>query len=332
MERTPRFRNSETSRPSVSPSRKSLDRVIFFRPELRRRLAEFQRMDNGHDMDRLIERIAETTTQIQSRWNGRPRIGLILGTGLGRLVDSIESRVTIPYEDLPHVCCSTALDHVGQLVCGRLEGVDVIAMQGRLHAYEGYSFQQITYPVRVLHGLGIDRLIVTSASGGMDPQHKAGQLMVLDDHINLMGDNPLIGMNEDRLGPRYPDMSEPYDLKLREMAFRVAREHKIPLQRGVYVGVKGPNYETRAEYRFFRLIGGDAVGMSTVPETLVARHSGMRVLGITTITNVCLPDNLQPVSGHDVIQVADRASRDMLTIIRGVIRQEAQQILSELFP
>lgn len=283
-------------------------------------------------MDQLLEQLAETTRKIRSEWGGSPRIGLILGTGLGRLVEHIESPVSIRFEDLPHFCQSTALGHVGRLVCGKFQGVDLVVLQGRLHAYEGYSFQQITYPVRVMQALGIDRLIVTSASGGMNPKHRAGQILLIDDHINLMGDNPLIGLNHPELGPRYPDMSQPYDAELSELALRVARELKIPLQRGVYVGVKGPNYETKAEYRFFRMIGGDVVGMSTVPEVLVAVHAGIRVLGLSTITNVCLPDNLQPVTGEDVIEVADRASRNMLQILQAVIKHEANQILSELFP
>ncbi|MCA8984416.1 MAG: purine-nucleoside phosphorylase [Planctomycetaceae bacterium] len=282
-------------------------------------------------MEEFIRPLAETTARIRRDWAGNPRVGIILGTGLGKLVEQISSPVVFPFETLPHFCRSTALGHRGCLVCGTLCGLDVMVMQGRLHAYEGYSLRQITYPVRVMHALGVDRLIVTSASGGMNPLHRAGQLMVLDDHINLMGDNPLIGPNEEALGPRYPDMSQPYDPELSEMALKVARELKIPLSRGVYVGVKGPNYETRAEYRFFRMIGGDVVGMSTVPEVLVAVHAGMRVLGLTTITNVCLPDNLHPVTGEEVVNVADRASRDMLWILEGVLRRESQRIHSELF-
>ncbi len=292
-------------------------------------------MDSADDHTSMVEleqQLKETTEVIHNRWQGSPRLGVILGTGLGRLVDQIQAAVTFSYSELPHFACSTALGHAGRLVCGKFCGLDVVTMQGRLHAYEGYSLQQITYPVRVMKALGIDRLIVTSASGGMNPRHRAGQILLIDDHINLMGDNPLIGQNNDQFGPRFPDMSQPYDLQLIELAQKVAREHKIVLPRGVYVGVKGPNYETRAEYRFFRMIGGDVVGMSTVPEVLVAVHAGMRVLGLTTITNVCLPDNLQPVTGEDVVEVADRASRNMLKILQGVAKHEAVQIQSELFP
>ena len=282
-------------------------------------------------MEELHRQLADTLGWIAARWNGRPRIGLILGTGLGKLADEIEASVRMPFAELPHFAVSTALGHAGQLVCGRLCGLDVVAMQGRLHAYEGYSLQQITYPVRVMKALGVELLIITSASGGMDPQHQAGQLLVIDDHINLMGDNPLIGFNDDHFGPRFPDMSEPYDRDLLRLAEKVAQEQRISLQRAVYVGVKGPNYETRAEYRFFRQIGGDVVGMSTVPETLVAIHGGMRVLGFTTVTNVCLPDHLQPVTGEDVVQVADRASRLLLKLLRGVLEQAAREFKSELF-
>ncbi|MBL4883000.1 MAG: purine-nucleoside phosphorylase [Planctomycetaceae bacterium] len=274
-------------------------------------------------MDDLGIQIEQAVQTIRKKWNRDACIGLILGTGLGTFVDHIEDAVTIPFSDIPHFCKSTALGHVGQLVCGQLENTPVIAMQGRFHFYEGYTLQQITFPVRVFKAMGISLLIVTSASGGMNPQHQPGQLIVIDDHINLMGDNPLAGFNDDSLGPRYPDMSQPYDAELIEKALQLARKQNIPAQRGVYVGVKGPNYETRAEYRFFRTIGGDVVGMSTVPETLVAVHSGLRVLGLSTVTNVCLPDALQPVTGEDVIEVANRASRDMTTIIRGIIKEES---------
>ncbi len=282
-------------------------------------------------MEELQQQLAETTAVIRQRWQGKPRVGIILGTGLGKLVEQVSAAVEFRFEELPHFRRSTALGHAGRLVCGKLCDLEVIVMRGRLHAYEGYSTQEITYPVRVMRALGVDRLIVTSASGGMNPLHKAGQLMVIDDHINLMGDNPLIGANVESFGPRFPDMSQPYDPEWIELALQVARERKIPLLRGVYVGVKGPNYETRAEYRFFRMIGGDVVGMSTVPEVLVAVHAGMRVLGLTTITNVCLPDNLRPVTGEEVIHVADRASRDLLHILEDVLKRESRKIHEELF-
>ncbi len=283
-------------------------------------------------MDELWEQIEQATDAIRSRWNQQARIGLILGTGLGSFVEQIEQPTSFTFESLPHFCPSTAMGHTGRLVCGELKKVNLIAMQGRLHFYEGYSLQQITFPVRVMKAMGVNLLILTSASGGMNPLHRPGQLIVIDDHINLMGDNPLTGLNDERLGPRYPDMSQPYDAELIETALKLAQERNIPAQRGVYVGVKGPNYETRAEYRFFRAIGGDVVGMSTVPETLVAVHAGLRVLGLSTVTNVCLPDALEPTSGEDVIAAASRASNNMNAVIEGIIEEEAKRIQSKLFP
>lgn len=276
-------------------------------------------------MDDLWNQIEQATAAIRKKWDRTAKIGLILGTGLGKLVDQIENRITIPFADLPHFCRSTAMGHTGCLVCGQMKNVDILAMQGRFHFYEGYTLQQITFPVRVMKAMGADLLIVTSASGGMNPEYQSGQLIVIDDHINLMGDNPLAGFNDDRLGPRYPDMSQPYDSELIDKALQLAKKQNIPASRGVYVGVKGPNYETRAEYRFFRSIGGDVVGMSTVPETLVANHAGLRVLGLSTVTNICLPDDLQPVTGEDVIEVAGKASSNMATIIEGIIEQEANR-------
>ncbi|MCG6156757.1 purine-nucleoside phosphorylase [Rubinisphaera margarita] len=283
-------------------------------------------------MHGLCERIDETVGYIRSRWSREPRIGIICGTGLGKLIERMEPAETFTFEELPHFVPSTALGHAGKLICGKWHQTDVVALQGRLHFYEGYTLQEITFPVRVLHALGIDLLIITSASGGMHPQHHPGQIIVLDDHINLMGDNPLAGWNDDQLGPRYPDMSSPYDPPLIEKALDLARQQNISADRGVYVGVKGPNYETRAEYRFFRAIGGDVVGMSTVPETLVAIHAGMRVVGLSTVTNVCLPDALTPTSGQEVINVADSASRNVGVLIDGLIRHESKTMRGELFP
>ncbi len=284
------------------------------------------------NMDELRKQIEQATGTIRRKWNHQARIGLILGTGLGRIVEQIEQAAEFPFESLPHFCQSTATGHIGKLVCGQVKNVNLIAMQGRFHFYEGYTLQQITFPVRVMKAMGIDLLIVTSASGGMDPAHRPGQLIVIDDHINLMGDNPLAGFNDEQLGPRFPDMSQPYDADLIETALRLARERNIPAQRGVYVGVKGPNYETRAEYRFFRTIGGDVVGMSTVPETLVAVHAGLRVLGLSTVTNVCLPDALEPTTGEDVIEVASRAADNMAVVIEGIIEEEARRLQANPLP
>jgi purine-nucleoside phosphorylase len=231
---------------------------------------------------------------IRKRFARRPDVAIILGTGLGRLAAEIESPVAIEYSDIPYFPLSTVESHAGRLLCGTLANKTVVAMQGRFHRYEGYSLQQVTFPVRVLRALGAGTLVVSNACGGMHPLWKPGDLMLIADHINLLGDNPLVGPNDDRLGPRFPDMSDPYDSGLRELARSVALERGIPLREGVYVAVSGPNLETRAEYRFLRTIGADVVGMSTVPEVIVAVHAGFRVLGVSIITDLCLPYNLQP--------------------------------------
>ena len=216
-------------------------------------------------MHQLAAHIDEAVAAIRSHWQIEPRVGIILGTGLGGLVDEIESPQSLDYEHIPHFPRSTAISHAGRLVSGTLQGVPVVAMEGRFHAYEGYPLRQITFPVRVIKALGANLLIVSNACGGMNPHYRAGDIVVLDDHINLMGDNPLIGVNDDRLGPRFPDMSQPYDPELIDLALEIARRENFVAHRGVYVAVTGPNLETRAEYRFLRLIGADVVGMSTVP-------------------------------------------------------------------
>lgn len=281
-------------------------------------------------MFELSGQIADAVSVIRQRWRGAPRVGMILGTGLGQLAEQIDQEAVMPYESIPHFPRSTALGHTGQLVCGQLAGVSVVAMEGRFHAYEGYSLAQITLPVRVMKALGIELLIVSCASGGMNPNFKTGDILVIDDHINLMGDNPLIGINDDSLGPRFPDMSQPYDPVLVERALEIAAEAEIVAHRGVYVGVKGPNYETRAEYRFFRLIGADAVGMSTVPEVLVAAHCGLRVLALSTITNICIPDSLQPVSGEQVVAAASRSAQKVRRIVLGILQDLAAKVPKSL--
>jgi purine-nucleoside phosphorylase len=242
-----------------------------------------------------------------------------LGTGLGGLADEISIEQTIDYGELPNFPLSTVESHSGRLLCGTLGGKTIIAMQGRFHRYEGYSLQQVTFPVRVLRALGADTLIVSNACGGMHPLWHAGDLMLIADHINLLGDNPLIGPNDETLGPRFPDMSEPYDLALRSLARAVAVEQGLTLREGVYVAVQGPNLETRAEYRFLRGIGADVVGMSTVPEVIVARHGGMRVLGLSIITDQCLPDALEPASLEQIIRVARRAEPGLAALVKGVL-------------
>ena len=267
-------------------------------------------------MQGLVEKIEETTAAIREVWRNRPRVGIILGTGLGGLAREIQAEATIPYEKLPHFPRSTAISHAGQLVCGNLDGVCVAAMEGRLHAYEGYSHSQITFPVRVMKALGAEVLVVSNAGGGMNPNYRCGDLVVIDDHINLMGDNPLIGVNDDRLGPRFPDMYRPYDAELVDAALNIARKENIVAHRGVYVAVTGPNLETRAEYRFLRLIGADVVGMSTVPEVICAVHAGMRVLGVSIVTDMCLPDALEPADISKIIATANGAEPKLSTIVR----------------
>src|SRR5947209_6476391 len=227
-------------------------------------------------MPDLFDQIAEATRAVQTHWDGRPSVGIILGTGLGALADDIRADATVPYADLPHFPQSTVPSHAGQMVCGTLAGKTVVAMSGRFHAYEGYPLQRITFPVRVLKALGCRTLIVSNACGGLNPQFAKGDLMVIEDHINLMGDNPLIGPNDDRLGDRFPDMSQPYDKGLIALARQAALDEKVVCHQGVYVAVTGPNLETRAEYRFLRGIGADVVGMSTVPEVVVAVHSKLK--------------------------------------------------------
>ncbi len=265
--------------------------------------------------------VQEAAEAVRSRWPGAPTVGIVLGTGLGALAKEIAAEATIPYAQIPHFPHSTVESHAGQLVCGSLAGKTVAAMEGRFHLYEGYTPAQVTFPVRVLKALGCTTLIVSNAAGGMNPLHAKGDLIVIEDHINLMGFNPLIGPNDDRLGPRFPDLIEPYDRKLQDLALRIAMEENIIAHRGVYVAVPGPNLETRAEYRFLRALGADVVGMSTVPEVLVAVHAGMKVLGFSIITDRCLPDALEPVRIEDVIAVANAAEGKLRTIVRKVLER-----------
>jgi purine-nucleoside phosphorylase len=265
--------------------------------------------------------VDEATRAVRSRWNGHPTIGIVLGTGLGALAEEIESEANIPYPELPNFPRSTVESHRGQLVCGRLAGKSVVAMEGRFHLYEGYTPAQVTFPIRVLKELGCKILIVSNAAGGMNPLFSKGDLVVIDDHINLMGVNPLIGPNDDRLGPRFPDLIEPYDRGLQTLALKAAMEANVVAHRGVYVGVSGPNLETRAEYRFLRGIGADVVGMSTVPEVLVAVHAGMKVLGFSIVTDLCLPDALEPVKIEEILATARAAEAKLRTIVRRVISE-----------
>lgn len=272
----------------------------------------------------LFGQVEEAANVIRSRWKSSPRAGIVLGTGLGGLVEEIEVEATFDYSELPHFPRSTAISHRGRLVCGRLSGLPVMAMEGRFHMYEGYPLKQITLPVRVMRALGADLLVVSNACGGMNPYFRNGDIMVIEDHINLMGDNPLIGINDDRLGPRFPDMCEPYDRQLIQSALSIAHRENIAAHQGVFVAVSGPNLETRAEYRFLRLIGADVVGMSTVPEVIVARHCGLRVVGFSIVTDMCLPDALEPADVAKIIETANQAEPKLRALVRGVLAVEAE--------
>ncbi|MCK5574006.1 MAG: purine-nucleoside phosphorylase [Bacteroidetes bacterium] len=272
-------------------------------------------------MTDLRKSIEEAIAVLRTRTTVEPHIGIILGTGLGGLAKEIQQELAVEYEDIPHFPISTVESHHGRLIFGSLAGKPVVAMQGRFHYYEGYTLQQVTFPVRVMKLLGVDTLLISNAAGGMNPQFSRGSLMIITDHINLLGDNPLVGPNDDTLGPRFPDMSEPYSRELITLADDVALELKIRVERGVFVAVPGPNLETRAEYRFLRLIGADAVGMSTVPENIVANHMGMNVLGISIITDECFPDALQPANVDEIIAVAMAAEPKLTTIMRGVVER-----------
>jgi purine-nucleoside phosphorylase len=271
----------------------------------------------------LYEQINEAAQAIQQAWPDTPHAGIILGTGLGGLVEQIDVAATLDYESIPHFPRSTAVSHRGRLVLGRLEGVNVVAMEGRFHQYEGYALKQITLPVRVMKRLGAKLLIVSQAVGGMNPYYRAGDVMIIDDHINLMGDNPLVGVNDDRLGPRFPDMSRPYDTELIEKGLEIARLQNFVAHRGVTVAVTGPNLETRAEYRFLRKIGADVVGMSTVPEAIVAVHCGLRIFGLSVVTDLCFPDALEPADVQKIIATANAAEPKLRALVCGVLKYDA---------
>jgi purine-nucleoside phosphorylase len=272
-------------------------------------------------MSSLKQKTEETLSVISSYTKDEYPIGIILGTGLGGLVKEIAVTHKIDYGDLPHFPLSTVESHHGNLIFGSIADKKVVAMQGRFHYYEGYSMQQITYPVRVMKYLGVKTLLVSNACGGMNPQYRKGDIMLMVDHINLLGDNPLIGPNEDELGPRFPDMSEPYSLELITLAEKVAAETRIKVQKGVYVAVPGPNLETKAEYKFLRETGADVVGMSTIPENIIANHMGMKVLGISIVTDECFPETLKPVNVEEIIATAMAAEPKMTLIMKEVIKQ-----------
>ncbi len=272
-------------------------------------------------MEDLKAKIKEACEFIRSKTKIHPEVGIILGTGLGALANDIEKETVIPYDQIPHFLISTVESHAGRLIFGKIGKRAVIAMQGRFHYYEGYSMQQITFPVRVMKFLGAHTLLVSNACGGMNPLFTPGDIMIITDHINLFGDNPLIGINDNELGPRFPDMSEPYTKELIALCEQIALEEKIKVQKGVYVALSGPCLETRAEYRFLRVIGADVVGMSTIPEVIVAVHSSLRVLGLSVVTDACLPDALKPVNIQEILRVAAEAEPKLTLLMKRVVER-----------
>jgi purine-nucleoside phosphorylase len=268
-------------------------------------------------MAALFDQIQEAVKEIRKTTAATPRVGIILGTGLGALAHEIKEQVIIPYGKIPHFPLSTVESHAGELVFGKLGNTPVVAMKGRFHRYEGYTLQQVTFPVRVMKALGIEYLLVSNACGGMNRTYNPGDLMIIEDHVNLMGDNPLIGVNDDRLGPRWPDMCEPYSKELIALTEKIAWDKRISVRKGVYVAVTGPNLETRAEYRWLSTFA-DVVGMSTVPEVVVGIHAGLKVLGISVITDKCVADTLEPADIKKIIQHAQEAEPKLTILMKEV--------------
>lgn len=273
----------------------------------------------------LYDQIEEAVARVRSVWSDRPHAGVILGTGLGNFAENIQVEATLDYAEIPHFPVSTATSHRGRLVFGQLRGLPVMVMEGRFHAYEGYPLDQITLPVRVMKALGAELMIVSQAVGGMNPYYAPGDVMLIDDHINLLGGNPLVGVNDDRIGPRFPDMSQPYSFELIEEGQRIARANDFVVHRGVSVAVLGPCLETRAEYRFLRGVGADVVGMSTVPEVIVAVHCGLRVFGMAVVTDMCLPDALEVAEVDEIIRVANSAEPRLRTLVEGILDYEGSR-------
>ncbi len=267
-------------------------------------------------MPSMYDMIQEAKNGIEKKCSLTPDIGIILGTGLGRLADVIDKAAAIPYEEIPHFPLSTVEQHAGKLILGTLSGKNVMAMQGRFHFYEGYTLQQIVFPVQVMKFMKVKTLIVSNACGGLNPLYQPGTIMVIIDHINLLPGNPLIGSNDHRIGPRYPDMSEPYSKKLIDLVSKAALENRIRIEFGVYAAMAGPSLETRAEYRMLRLLGADAIGMSTVPEVIAAAHAGLSVLGLSVVTDACLPDALEPADIRKIIETANKAEPLLVALIQ----------------
>ena len=275
-------------------------------------------------MTELRKHIAESLEFIRTKTDAHPKIGIILGTGLGGLVKEIKKEVVLDYADIPHFPISTVESHHGKLIFGTLAGKKIVAMQGRFHLYEGYSLKQITFPVRVMKFLGVKNILISNAAGALNTLFRKGDVMIISDHINLLGDNQLIGPNDDKLGPRFPDMSEAYNKELIALAEQAALDLKIRVQKGVYVAMQGPNLETKAEYRFLRTIGADAVGMSTIPEVIVAVHMGMKVLGFSIFTDECFPDALKPALLEEILKIATKAEPKMTAIMKEVVKRMKQ--------
>lgn len=269
----------------------------------------------------LLEKIDEAKRFIEAKLNTTPRIGMVLGSGLGVLGDEVEQAVKIPFGEIPNFPVSTVAGHAGQLVIGQLAGQQVVVMQGRFHFYEGWSLDEVTFPIRVMKALGVEVCFVTNAAGGIDPEWSPGDLMLISDHINFTGRNPLVGPNEAELGPRFPDMSNAYNRELRGLAKTVADRLAIPLREGVYVGVSGPSYETPAEIRMFRMVGGHAVGMSTVPEVIVANHSGLKVLGISCISNMAAGILDQPLSHDEVMETTEKIKANFIDLVKAIVTE-----------
>jgi len=272
-------------------------------------------------MTELRQQIQEATAFIRSKTDLKPRVGIILGTGMGALANAVTRSTVLSYRDIPHFAVSTVESHAGNLHLGELEGIPIMMMQGRFHFYEGYSMKQITFPVRVMKALGCTMMIVMNATGSMNPFIPRGSLVLVADHINMMGDNPLIGPNDEELGPRFPDMSEPYSRELITTAEEVSLDQGIKVHRGVMIAVTGPNLETAAEYRFFRRVGADIVTMSTIPEVIVANHAGLKVLGISVVTDECLADALKPADIGEIIATATAAEPRLTALVSGVVRR-----------
>lgn len=272
-------------------------------------------------MENISQKINEAVSFIRTKTKDSPKIGIILGTGLGGLAKAIKREVEIPYDQIPHFPVSTVESHAGKLLFGTAGGKKVVAMEGRFHLYEGYTLKQVTFPVRVMKALGMETLIVSNAAGGLNPQFAKGDIVLITDHINLQGDNPLIGKNEETLGPRFPDMYNCYDSDLKKLAIEVARDERILIGRGVYIAVAGPNLETAAEYRMLRILGGDLVGMSSVPEVIVARHQGTKVLGFSVVTDMGLPDALEPCSHQKIVAAAESAGPNLSRLIEKIVER-----------